>query len=122
MNLIKKVLIIFAIVLCITTIFSVNFSEVQAAKISSVVRGIQTGEVPEAGELTKVLGRVLGLLRILTGLLSVIVIAYTGFQFVTETPEGKSKLKEKMMPIVIGVLLAFMATTIATFIVGIFNK
>ena len=134
---IKRLFIIFITIFCIMNIFSSNILTVQArqtmnkpdggsskSNVAATIEEIGDGTdmTKEVGSFIDIIAKLLGLLRLLTGLLSIIVIAYTGFELVTETPEAKKKIKEKMIPIVTGVVLVFMATTIASFIIGIFEN
>lgn len=114
----KLILMVFIVIILVI----LNINVVQADILSSM-KEVESGSqnVSADGTFITIIKRVVGFIRLLTGLLAVIVIAYTGFQLVVETPEGKSKLKEKMLPIVIGIILAFMASTIAGFIIGIFE-
>lgn len=120
MEIIKKMPLVLCIIFCLIAVFSINSMPVLAS-VKSKMNEVSTGQEPKGDELKSVVGKILGLLRLLTGLLSIVVIAYTGFTFVTETPEGKAKVKDKMIPIVVGILLTFMATNIAVFIVGLFE-
>ena len=123
MRIMGKIAIILVALLCLNVTYNLNMPKVEATvggDIATVGNDVPNQTV-EMGNFSNVIKRILGMLRTLTGLLSILVIAYTGFQMVTENAEGKAKIKEKMLPIVIGVVLTFMATIIATFIVGLFE-
>ena len=48
------------------------------------------------------------------------MIAISGFRYIIETPEVKGELKKNMLPIIIGIILVFFASTIAKFLISIF--
>ena len=51
--------------------------------------------------------------------MSVLVIAFTGFQYIVSADaEMKNEMKKKMLPIIIGLILVFFATSITTFLLG----
>ena len=121
MKKIKKICNALLIIFCITLICA-SGSTVQAeSTVESTISSIGSGTAAPVGGIKTVISTILGMIRLLTGLLSIVVIAYTGFEMVVETPEGKKKVKEKMVPIVVGVVLVFMASTIASFIIGVFE-
>lgn len=72
--------------------------------------------------LQSVVKKILGFLQIASGLIAVVMIAWTGFRYIIETPEMKSELKKNMIPIVVGILLVFFAASIAKFIIGMFES
>lgn len=69
---------------------------------------------------TKAISKILGFLQFTSGLVSVIVIAFTGFNYiVVSEPDMKKEVKKKMLPIVIGMILIFSGTSIARFILSV---
>ena len=71
--------------------------------------------------LAPVVERLLGFLQIASALIAVVMIAVTGFRYIIETPEMKNELKKSMIPIIVGILLVFFATSIAKFFIGMFS-
>lgn len=72
------------------------------------------------GNLKTTIAKLLGFLRVASGLIAVVVIAFTGFNYITaETPDMKKQIKEKMLPIIIGLIVVFSATAITQFILGV---
>ena len=66
-----------------------------------------------------VISKILGFLQVASGLISVIVIAFSGFRYVVaETADVKGEVKKKMLPMIIGMVLVFSATTVAKFLLG----
>ena len=66
--------------------------------------------------LQRVIGKILGFLQVASALTTVVVVAFLGFKMLTETPEVKREVKHKGLPIIIGVVLVFGATSVASFI------
>lgn len=69
--------------------------------------------------LKEIIAKLLGFLQVATGLISVIVIATTGYSYIVTTPPDlKGEMKRKMLPVILGLILVFSAVSIAKFIVG----
>ena len=47
------------------------------------------------------------------------MIAIVGFNYIISTPEVKDEMKKKMLPIIIGIVLVFGATSVAKFLIGV---
>ena len=47
------------------------------------------------------------------------MIAFLGFELITSMPETREAIKKKMFPIIIGIMLVFGATSIASFIISV---
>ena len=74
----------------------------------------------EVNSFKKTLGKILGFLEVASGITAIVVIAFLGFQYIVSTPPNmKNEAKNKMLPIVIGVVLVFGAVSIAKFILGV---
>lgn len=114
-----KVSIILIILLTEIFVFPSNF--VRAETVSNVVGGMAPSTVNPTyySNLQTVIGMILGFLQIASGLTTVIMVAFLGFKFLTETPEVKGQVKEKFLPIIIGIVLVFGATSISKFIIGV---
>ena len=115
-----KIFLSFLIIICILTIIPSNVFEVNAA-VSDLVGGM-TGEQPKdtlSAGLRTTINSLLGFLQVASGIISVVVIAFTGFQYIiASTPDMKEEIKKKMLPLVIGMVLVFGAASIAKFILG----
>lgn len=116
MKKLRKIMLMLTIASCLFAIASPNVSF--AGKVSSEIEDVEVTPA-EAGDLTTTIGKVLGFLQVAAGLTAVVVIALTGFNYITaETAGMKDELKRKMLPIVIGIVLVFGATSVSRFIVG----
>lgn len=119
MKTIKKALAILVIAMCTLTIMPQNI--VKAAGGSGALDSIKvdTGAATNlASDLGATIGKFLGFLQIASGLCGVLVIAYTGFNYIISTPEMKDEMKKKFVPIVVGFVLVFGAVSVAKFILG----
>lgn len=72
-----------------------------------------------ADGLAGVVGKLLGFLQIASGIIAVLMIAIVGFNYIISTPEVKDEMKKKMLPIIIGIVLVFGATSVAKFLIGV---
>ena len=70
-------------------------------------------------DFANVIGNVLGFLRIASGLVAVVMLAVTGFNYIMAGEANKADYLKKFAPIIIGFILVFSATTIAKFLIGI---
>lgn len=128
MKILGKALLILIISICM---FSVMPNNVFAAN--------ETNEGPSAGDVigkisptnpdekvssdfAGVIGNVLGFLRIASGLVAVVMLAVTGFNYIMAGESNKADYLKKFAPIIIGFILVFSATTIAKFLIGIAGK
>ncbi len=120
MKVLKKNFFILIILIVVLGSAVPNISNA-ASSVSSLV-GQMSETLPAdktSKQLRKTIGKLLGFLRIAAGLVSVIVISLTGFNYiVAQTPDMKDELKKKMLPIIIGLVLVFGAVSIAQFILG----
>ena len=78
-----------------------------------------TGSVDVTG-MQGVIGKLLNFLQIASGLVAVLMIAIVGFGYiVAQTSDMKAEFKNKGLPIIIGIVLVFGATSIAKFFIGV---
>lgn len=121
MRKITKLMVIFLIILC--SIIVIPKSKVCAAEVSvgDIAFGIKATNPAEKNysDLSNVVGKILGFLQIASGLTSVIMIAFIGFKLITTMPNARGELKEKLFPILIGIVLVFGATSIGKFIISV---
>lgn len=69
-------------------------------------------------KLATTIGKLLGFLQVASGLISILMIALTGFNYIIATPDVKEEMKKKMLPIIVGLVIVFGAVSIARFILG----
>ena len=133
MKILQKISIIFIIAIIasltlgtVSTNVSMAESESAAAassaKVTDAMNAVNAGEIDEntASNITSVANKVLTFLQIAAGVFAIIMIAVTGFRYIIEpAADVKKELKNGMLPIIVGILLVFFATSIAKFIVNV---
>ena len=120
---------IFAVLLIAVSMFVVmpdNMSFAATSTGSSAIGAIENisadpsnANTAAAKGLTDVIGKLLGFLQIASGIVAVLMIAIVGFNYIISTPEIKDEMKKKMLPIIVGIVLVFGATSVAKFLIGV---
>lgn len=119
MKTIYKIFAIIMIAVCTMVIMPDNMS-FAGSNATGAIDNISTSSSDiEVSGFAGVIGKLLGFLQIASGLAAVIVIAFIGFNYIIATPQMKDELKSKGLPILVGVILVFGATSIAKFFIGI---
>ena len=129
MKILNKLLIAMLIVIFTVALGKNNsFAEGQSTKANDIITfmesgnsAVKAGSVNEkaAGQLSKIIGGLLGFLRLASGLVAILMIAITGFNYIIGGAEVKEEMKKKMFPIILGLLLVFGAASIAIFVMGV---
>ena len=120
MKAISKIIAILLIAISTLVIMPTNFSFAANNTAADAINGLSaTGNV-DVGGLQKVIGTLLNFLQIASGLVAVLMIAIVGFNYILATSSDmKKEMKEKALPIIIGIVLVFGATSIAKFFIGV---
>ena len=120
----KTVYKVFAILMIAVSMFVIMpnnmcFADATNA-ISKVENEAKSDNATTAAEgLASVIGKLLGFLQVASGIVAVLMIAIVGFNYIISTPEVKDEMKKKMLPIIIGIVLVFGATSVAKFWIGV---
>ena len=119
MKTIQKIFIILIVAFFIFEIMPSNFVAA-TDQTANIVGGVipWSPSRASASKLQETIGRLLGFLQIASGLVAILMIAITGFNFIVATPTVEEEMKSKMLPIIIGIVLVFGAVSIAKFILG----
>lgn len=125
-HIIKKIIITIVFLVGITTvIMPINISNASDLKSTINQMSKPTPADQNTSGMKKIIelaGRIISAVSLISGLSSIILIAYTGLSMtIGNTPEGKKDIKKSMIPIITGVLITFSATTIAAFFIRIFE-
>lgn len=119
MKYLSKIIVILIMSVCIYAIMPQNITE---ASVSSMVKDTNPGALSTSvgTDLAKnVIKKILAFLQVASGLVSVLIIAFSGFRYVmAETADIKGEVKKKMLPMILGMVLVFSATSIAKFLLG----
>ena len=76
----------------------------------------------QAGELSKIAGKVIGLIQVASVVLAVILIAVFGFKFIMGSANEKADYQKSFIPLIVGLVVVFAATSIAKVIMSIANN
>ena len=88
--------------------------------VGGAIDGLNVAGDVDVGGLQKVIGTLLNFLQIASGLVAVLMIAIVGFNYILATSSDmKKEMKEKALPIIIGIVLVFGAASIAKFFIGV---
>lgn len=122
MKILSKMLIVLVIAVFSFTLMPTT--SMVYADVTDIMENVKadTNKVGDTSGITTVSSRILTILQILSGVFAILMLAITGFKYIVETPEVKKELKGTMVPIVVGILLVFFATTIAKFFINLFTN
>ena len=119
----KKTLKLFAIIamtmvmLCTST--QMAFAATNTSGIVDSINTNITGDAAAAGELTAMAGKVIGLIQIASAVAAVILIAVFGFKFILGSANEKADYQKSFIPLIVGVIVVFAATSIAKLLFGL---
>ncbi len=120
MKTLQRIFIILVIAGCVFGLILPNISMAAGSSASDIVAGVNatTPDGTLATDFQATIGKLLGFLQIASGLMAILMIAITGFNYIIATPDVKEEMKKKMLPIIIGLVLVFGAVSVARFILG----
>ena len=75
----------------------------------------------EIDGMAQIAGKILGLIQGATIILTIILVAVFGFKFVMGSANEKAEYQKSFIPLIVGVLVVFGATTIANFLLNTFT-
>lgn len=73
-------------------------------------------------ELKSLAGKILGVMQVTTVIVGMIIIGIIGFKTIMASADEKADYKKAFIPLVIGIVVLFSATSIAKLIFGIIGK
>ncbi len=122
MKILQKVLLILIIGVCVFMVMPQN--EVRAGdevktKINSIVDDVKgTAPTGETKGIMGVINRIIGFIQWASIIALVLVLIAKGWQYITGPAEIKDEVKKTAIPILVGLILVFGATTIAKFVLN----
>ena len=120
MKAISKIIAILLIAISTLVIMPTNFSFAGNNTAADAIDGLNATGSVDVGGLQAVIGKLLNFLQIASGLVAVLMIAIVGFNYILATSSDmKKEMKEKALPIIIGIVLVFGAASIAKFFIGV---
>lgn len=108
----KKTFKILAIVLVVMMLVFVS-TNVFAAELKP---GDITATYGDSGDLKLKAGKIMGMIRNVAVIASVIIIMILGVKYMLGSVEEKADYKKSFIPLIVGIVLVVSATSIATFI------
>lgn len=121
----KVAMIIAMLVAMIFTFSSVTFAaDNTGSNASSLVDGIKgntnfASASANASGLSKMAGQVISLIQVISVILAVILIAVFGFKFIMGSANEKADYQKSFIPLIVGLVVVFAATSIAKLIMSI---
>ena len=67
-------------------------------------------------------GRILGLIQAVSGIAAVVLIAVFGFKFIMGSANEKADYQKSFIPLIVGVVVVFAATSIANLLFSTFTE
>ena len=116
MKKINKILIVLGIIILLTSTFYGVFAEINPDDYKPV-----DPTVDESKMLTDKVGVILGAVRNISAVVSVITLMIMGLKYMFGSLEEKANYKATMVPYVIGCLMVVAGTTIVSFIYDVFR-
>ena len=76
-----------------------------------------------ASGVVSIVKKLLEFLQVASGLTTILIVAFTGFNYILTTDaEVKGTMKKKALPVIIGFICVFSASSIASFLIGVTGK
>lgn len=121
----NKILKIFVTVLMVMLVICTSTPMVFAAPADIVTQVDK--QIDEAGktgneaasELTRIAGQVVNLIQIASAVAAVVLIAVFGFKFILGSANEKADYQKSFIPLIVGVVVVFAATSIAKLLFGL---
>ena len=82
---------------------------------------IDYGSDSDTNSIMTQAGKIMGMIRNIAIIASVIIIMVLGIKYMLGSVEEKAEYKKSFMPLIIGIILVVAASSIATFIIGIID-
>lgn len=120
MKKISKILMVLCIAILIINCMPVVTNA--AAKTKDAIKKITpdpAGAEEATSDLKDIVGKFLGLIQVVSALLSVVLIAYIGFNSIMKSPAEKTNYIEKTQPLIVGIIIIFMAVSVVKLIFGV---
>lgn len=114
----KSIKILSALLVVIMLVSAVNVvfaAEVKPSQVSPKYDGQDTAK------LTSLAGSILGWVRNIAAVISVVLIAILGVKFMIGSTEERAEYKKSFLPLIIGIVVVLSATVLADWIWGIAN-
>ena len=123
----KTLKIAMTIAMIIAVIFTFSNAVFAANSASGLITDINgntsfSNASDQAGDLSKMAGKVIGLIQVASVVLAVILIAVFGFKFIMGSANEKADYQKSFIPLIVGLVVVFAATSIAKLIMTVANS
>lgn len=122
----NKTLKIFAIVLMAMVVLFTStqlvFADVDTVGVVDNIKTNISGDTQAAGDLAEIAGKVIGLIQIASAVAAVVLIAVFGFKFIMGSASEKADYQKSFIPLIVGVVVVFAATSIAQLLFGLIKQ
>lgn len=118
----KLVATIFMAIILVTTCsqFAYATDDAGSGSLSGLIDNINPNTTTaDASGLTNLAGNVIGLIQIASAVLAVILVAVFGFKFIMGSANEKADYQKSFIPLIVGVVVVFSATSIAKLLFSI---
>ena len=115
----KTLKIVMPVIMAIFTVCTVS-QVVLASAIPSVEPVLPGQDVMQP--LQGMAGKILGLIQAAAGIAAVLLIAVFGFKFIMGSANEKADYQKSFIPLIVGVVVVFAATSIAKLLFGTFTS
>ena len=118
----KMLKAVITILMAVMVVFSMSQS-VSADTASGIASGITANtSTVNSTELQGMAGKILGLIQVASAVAAVVLIAVFGFKFILGSASEKADYQKSFIPLIVGVVVVFAATSIAQIIFSTFGS
>ena len=112
------VMVMAMVVICTSTpmLFA---ADIDTESLVTSIESNKTADTGAADELVKVAGKIIGLIQVASAVAAVILIAVFGFKFILGSANEKADYQKSFIPLIVGVVVVFAATSIAKLLFGL---
>ena len=75
----------------------------------------------DMGGVNEIAGKILGLIQAASGVAAVVLVAVFGFKFIMGSANEKAEYQKSFIPLIVGVIVVFAATSIADLLLNTFT-
>lgn len=115
----KTLKIVMTIVMAIFVLATCSQAVFAAANYINEITVVEPSDV---SDLQSIAGKVLGLIQVASAVLTVVLIAVFGFKFIMGSANEKADCQKSFVPLIVGVVVVFAATSIAKLLFSTFTN
>lgn len=112
----KLIVMMMIVMLSFTVLQPVFAAKSDATDGEITPNSLTASYATEDGGLSNKAGKIMGLIRNVAVVVGVIMLMVIGVKFMLGSAEEKAEYKKSLMPLVIGIVIVMMATTLVSFV------